>query len=76
MTELLADPQKDVTTIKVDLRLATLKPKHLETLNAIFEYLKSDDGKKLIVSGFRFTRIQETVENASIGIVPSLDPFV
>ena len=71
MAELLADPQKDVTTTKLDLRLAILKPKH-----KIFECLKSDDGKKLIVSGFRFTRIQETVKNARKGIVPSLDPFV
>ena len=32
MAELLADPPKDVTTIKLDLRLATLKPKDLATL--------------------------------------------
>ena len=56
-----ADPQKDVTTIKMDLRLANLKPKHLITLNKSFEYLKSDDGKKFMVSGFRSKRIQETV---------------
>ena len=69
IAELLADPKKDVTTIKVDLRLATLKLKHLQTLNKIFKYLKSDDGNKLILSGFRFTRIQETVENARKVIV-------
>ena len=39
-----------------------------------FEYLKSADGKKLMVSGL-FTRIQETVDNARKGIVPSVDPF-
>ena len=38
--ELLYDPEKDLTTIKVDLRMSTLKPKHLETLNKIYEILK------------------------------------
>ena len=36
---------RDVTTIKVDVRLATLKQNHLTTLIKIMEYLESDDGK-------------------------------
>ena len=50
-------------------------PKHHATLSKISEYLWSDDGKIFIVSDFRFMRIQETVENARKGIVPSLDLF-
>jgi len=34
--ELESDPEKDVTTIKVDLKLSTLKPIHLKLMNGIY----------------------------------------
>ena len=34
-----ADPEKDVTTIKVDLRLFTLKPLHAEVMTEIYDTL-------------------------------------
>ena len=52
MQELLNDPAKDVTTIKVDLRLSVLKPLHFETLKKVMDFFKSTDGQEIIKSGF------------------------
>ena len=46
--ELLKDPGKDVTTIDVDLKLSTLKPKHKEVMCDVHNYLKSMKGKNII----------------------------
>ena len=37
---LLADPKRNVTTIKVDLKLSTLKPTHAKTVSKVYEHLK------------------------------------
>ena len=37
---LLADPKRNVTTIKVDLKLSTLKPIHAKTVSKVYEHLK------------------------------------
>ena len=76
MSELLENPEKDVSTISVDLKLSTLKPKHLSTLIKIYEFFQSEEGQKIILSGFRFTGISGTVNNPRNGIVLSLDPYV
>ena len=57
MNELLENPEKDVSTISVDLKLSTLKPKNLSTLIRIYEFFQSEEGQKIILSGFRFTGI-------------------
>ena len=36
--ELESDPNKDVTTIKVDLKLSTLKPIHAKLMNEIYQH--------------------------------------
>ena len=41
MEALTNDPDRDVTTIKVDLRLLTLKPRHATVMIDIFENIKS-----------------------------------
>ena len=43
---LLTDPKRDVTTIKVDLKLSTLKPVHAETVSKVYKYLKNDKANK------------------------------
>ena len=59
---LLADPKRNVTTIKVDLKLSTLKPIHAKTVSKEYEHLKSDNGKQVILNGFRAARIREAVK--------------
>ena len=76
MNGLLENPGKEVSTISVDPKLSTLMPKHLSTLIGIYEFFQSEEGKKIILSGFRFTGISGAVNNARNGIVPSLDPYV
>ena len=72
---LLADPKRDVTTIKVDLKLSTLKPIHAKTVSKVYEHLKSDKGKQVILNGFRAAVITEAVkkiwENPKSGLNPN-----
>ena len=69
------DPSRDVSTIKVDLKLSTLKPLHVKSTREVYEYLKSDKGRSLIKSGFRAAGITKAVQDAREGIIVPLDPF-
>ena len=68
---LLANPKRDATTIKTDLKLSTLKQIHAKTVSKLYEHLKSD---KVIVKGFLAAGITEAVkkilENAKSGLNP------
>ena len=73
---LLADPNRDVTIIKVDLKLSTLNPIHAKTVSKVCEHLKSDNkGKQVILNGFRAAVITEAVkkiwENPKSGLNPN-----
>ena len=57
MNELLENPEKDVSIISIDLKLSTLKPKHLSMLIRIYEFFQFKEGQKIILSGLRFTGI-------------------
>ena len=61
MREMLADSNRDVTTINDDLKLSTLKPLHVITLTKICHFFKTADGKAVIKSGFRATGITGVV---------------
>ena len=76
LKEMLKTPDMDVTTIKVDLKLSTLKPLHVETLRKVCEFFKTENGKNVIRSGFRFTGINSVVCDARNGPLKGLDPFV
>ena len=71
---LLPDPKRDVTTIKVDLKLSTLKPIHTKTVSKVYRHLKSDKGKQVILNRFRAAGITEAVkkiqENQKSGLYP------
>ena len=43
--ELESDPEKDVTTITVDLKLSTLKPIHATVMTNIYNHLQEQDAK-------------------------------
>ncbi len=76
MEYLSENPGADVTEIDIDLKLSTLKPKHLATLTRIYEFFKSDDGKRIILSGFRYTGILDVVMKARNGDIAPLDPYI
>ena len=72
---LLNDPNRDVASINVDLKLSTLQPLHAKCMSTIYQYLLSPRGQKIISSGWRSSGITEAVENARAGTLPELDPF-
>ena len=47
---------------KIDLRLSTLKPIHAKTVLKVYEHLKSDEGKQVILNEFRAAGITEAVK--------------
>ena len=73
---MLQNPQRDVTTIEVDLKLSTLKPMHGKLMITVHDFLRKEQGKQIILSGWRAAGITEAIKKArSTGVVPSLDPF-
>ena len=46
MEALTNDPDRDITTIQVDLRLSTLKPRHANVMTNMYQHLKSEKGKE------------------------------
>ena len=69
------NPDRDVTTIEVDLKLSTMKPLHVATLLKCIAYLRTNEGAEIIKAGFRHTGITGAVNDAREGKIPSLDPF-
>lgn len=73
---MLNNPDVDVTTIKVDLKLSTLKPKHAETIISIYKYFQTEEGKNIILSGWKAAGITEALQAArNSSTVPSLNPY-
>ena len=44
-------PGKDVTRIEIDLKLSTMKPRHGKLMKKVYEWLLTDEGKGIILSG-------------------------
>ena len=72
----MEDPQRDETTIEVDIRLSTLKPRHGKLMGEMCDYFQTKDGKRIIASGWRAAGISKAVNDVRDGYMPSLDPFV
>ena len=75
MAELLDNSEKAITTIKDDVRLSILRPKHLVTLKKTWEFLKSENWKSWSYQNFRFTKVQGTAQKAERKVVSSLDSY-
>ena len=74
---MLADPNRDVASIKVDLKLSTLKPMHAKTVSRVFMYLHDEEGRKVILNGFRAAGITKAVESTRANaFVDSLNPYI
>ena len=74
--EILCNPGKDVTTTEIDLTLSTLKPRHGKLMKEVYEWLLTDEGKGIILSGWRSAGILDCVKNARNGQIPSSNPYV
>ena len=69
--ELLRNPGKDVTTIEVDLKLSTLKPRHAKLMKELYEWLATNKGKSI-----NFFRLEILWYYARNGELTSLNPYV
>ena len=58
------DPDGDVTTIKVDFCLSTLKPRHAKEMTYIYQHLKFEKGKEIIKAGLRAAAITDILKEA------------
>ena len=75
-TMLEKEPNRDVATINVDLKLSTLKAIHAMVLMGIYDFLLSEKGKKVVLNGWKAAEITEALEHARMqGNVSSVDPF-
>ena len=72
--ELEIDPEKDVTTIKVDLTLSTLKPIHTMVITEIYQ-LFNKDGRETILNGWKAAGVVRAVEERRSGAVIDFNPF-
>ena len=73
---MLRNPEKDVTTIEIDLKLSTLKPRHGKLMKEVYEWLLTDKGKGIILLGWRSAGIMDCVKNARNGQIPSSNPYI
>ena len=76
LKELMKYPNLDVTTISVNLRLTTLKPIHFEALKKNLSFFDTEDGKKIIIFGFRSAGIIQVIEKARAGEHSLLDTYL
>lgn len=61
MEALQSNPDSDATTIQVDLRLSTLKPRHAKVMKEIYEHFKSENGRSTIKAGWRAAGVSQTL---------------
>ena len=73
---LLKDPEKDLTTIHVNLKLSILKPKHREVMCDVYNYLKSMKSKNIILSGWKTAGITSAINEGRAGVMPPLDRYI
>ena len=67
METLTNDPDRDVTTIQVGLRLSILKPRNARVMTDIYQYLKSQRGKEIIKAGWREAGITDVLKDSREG---------
>ena len=76
LKELRNDPTCDVTAIKVDLRLSTLKPLHNEVIKNAYNYLASCRGKEIIRSQWKASGITDGIHETHTQVnAINLNPF-
>ena len=64
MEALKIDPDRDVTSIEVDLRVSTLKPRHAKIMTGLYHHLQSHKGKEVIKAGWKTAGITDILQNS------------
>ena len=67
MEALTNNPDRDVTTIQVDLRLSTLKLRHAKVMTDMYQHLQSERGKEIIKAGRKAEGITDILKDARKG---------
>ena len=52
----------DIADARVDIKLSTIKPIHAKSIVRSYTFFKSEEGKKIIASGWRAAGITEAVK--------------
>ena len=58
------EPDRDVVSIEVNLRLSTLKPRHAKVMMELYEYLQTEADKQIIKAGWKAAGITDNLGNA------------
>ena len=64
MEALKTDPDRDGTTIEVDLRLSTLKPRHAKVMTDLYHHIQFHKGKEIIKAGWKAAGITDILQNS------------
>ena len=72
--ELKIDLEKDVTTIKINLTLSTLKPIHAIVMTEIYQHFNKDE-QETILNGWKAAGVVHAVEEGRSGVVIDFNPF-
>ena len=67
MEALTNDPDRDATTIKVDLHLSIFKLGHVKVMTDMYQHLKSEKEKEIIKAGWRAADITNILQDAREG---------
>ena len=74
---MLQEPDRDITTIDVDFKLSTLKPKHGRLMGELFNFFNSEKGMEIIKAGWSYSGIASAITNSRKGDIDfrDLDPY-
>ena len=72
--ELQIGPEKDVTTIKIDLTLSTLKPIHAMVMTNIYQHFNKN-GRETILNGWKVAGVIRAAEEGRSGAAINFNPF-
>ena len=72
--ELQIGPEKDVTTIKIDLTLSTLKPIHTMVMTNIYQHFNKN-GRETILNGWKAVVVICAAEEVRSGAAIDFNPF-
>ena len=61
MEALKENPTRDVTTVKVDLRLSALKPLNANVIKVAYKFFESFKGKEVILNGWSAAGVVESL---------------
>ena len=65
---------KQIKDIDVEFKLSILKPLHTKWINELYDYMTSEEDRKVISNGWKAAFITEAIEQGTQGLEP-LDPF-